>query len=127
MKKRLSKDIQKAKHKGFANRMRDCLEERMPGYSYKEIGKKFKVSDATVAAYINGDKLPKMERVITLCEYFDVNIEWLLAGNGDKYRKKYKKTDQELEEIIGLMHLIEDKEALEIVKNVVGKFASTSS
>lgn len=54
--------------------------------------KKAGISGGTFHAYIKG-RLPHAEQLIRIRECYDVNINWLLTGEGEIYTEKLQATD----------------------------------
>jgi len=48
------------------------------------VGKKFKVSQEAARKWLEGESIPAYEKLVQICEVWDVNIEWLYRGHGQK-------------------------------------------
>ena len=47
-----------------------------------------KMSQGTLYRYLNGTRTPDLNIIITLSEYFQVSIDWLLGLDSDKEKQK---------------------------------------
>jgi transcriptional regulator with XRE-family HTH domain len=76
----------KAKAEDFSKRFNELLAERgwdsLPDI---ELSKKLRRSNTTVWNWKNGIKLPSLDTAIDLAIFFDVCVDWLLTGRGDKH------------------------------------------
>lgn len=73
------------KHKEFAARMRESIQEMYPGATLTDLGSKFGgISHAIVSNYLRGEKMPSIATAIVIAERLNVCVEWLLTGRGPK-------------------------------------------
>jgi len=71
---------------------RIALLRKMKGLSQNELGKALNVTDKAVSKWENGDGTPDMAQIISLCQYFNISIDYLMTGSvlsdGDKTIEK---------------------------------------
>lgn len=71
---------------------RIALLRKMKGLSQNELGKALKVTDKAVSKWENGDGTPDMAQIISLCQYLNISIDYLMTGSvlsdGDKAIEK---------------------------------------
>ena len=65
----------------FQNNFRDLLERR--GMSARDASFAIGISTATLSRYLNGLRVPELEYVIKIAQFFNVSIDWLV-GLSDK-------------------------------------------
>lgn len=72
------------KHADFAARFKQaCQEGRLPD-NHAALAKTFEVSQPMISYYMNGAKLPSMDKAIQIAVKTGVCVEWLLTGRGPK-------------------------------------------
>ncbi len=72
------------KYVDFASRLKlACREGRLPE-NHAALAKLFEVSQPMVSYYMNGVKLPSMDKAIHIAIVCGVCVEWLLTGRGPK-------------------------------------------
>jgi transcriptional regulator with XRE-family HTH domain len=71
---------------------RIALLRKMKGLSQNELGKALNVTDKAVSKWENGDGTPDMTQIMSLCQYFNISIDYLMTGSvlsdGDKTIEK---------------------------------------
>jgi len=71
---------------------RIALLRKMKGLSQAELGKSLNVTDKAVSKWENGDGTPDMTQIMSLCQYFNISIDYLMTGSvlsdGDKAIEK---------------------------------------
>lgn len=79
----------------FSNRLKEL--RKKAGISQKELAETVGVSYASLSSYENGSggKIPSMEIVIKIADYFNVSIDWLLGRDTKKFvsRESTDKTE----------------------------------
>ncbi|MCO5763780.1 MAG: helix-turn-helix domain-containing protein [Chromatiaceae bacterium] len=72
------------KYVDFASRLKlACREGRLPE-NHAALARLFRVSQPMVSYYMNGAKLPSMDKAIHIAIVCGVCVEWLLTGRGPK-------------------------------------------
>jgi transposase len=83
----------------FSRRLREALLDKWPGDRQQAIwAKQLGVSAPTLSEWLNGLKMPGMEKFIEICLVLDVCVEWLATGKGDKKHKESQKIEPKLTE-----------------------------
>ena len=59
---------------------RIALLRKMKGLSQAELGKSLNVTDKAVSKWENGDGTPDMTQIISLCQYFNISIDYLMPS-----------------------------------------------
>ena len=79
--------------------------------------KKAGIPPGTFHSYLKG-RLPHPEQLIRLCETYDINLNWLLTGKGEKYiiENDKKKHFSRLERITKLLQDMEEDDLEDIEK-----------
>ena len=89
------------------------------GYSVVKVAMNSKISDSTVNAYINGQKIPSVPTLISMGDYLNCNLDYLLdRTNNPIHVNDLNKinTDKELSELIQIISsLPKEKRQLVIV------------
>ena len=73
------------KYPEFANRFREACEDAKVPITQESLGKFFGVSGTMAWYYLNGEKLPSMDKAIKMASKLGISVEWLLTGKGQKY------------------------------------------
>lgn len=68
----------------FIKRLQEVIDSE-PGRKHTPFAKKAGIHPSTFANYMKGDSKPNSEALKKICETYNVNINWLLTGVGDKY------------------------------------------
>lgn len=63
--------------------------------SQEEFGNRIKITRSSVCKLETGENNPSEQTIILICKEFNVNEEWLRAGNGEPYKKRTR--NQELQ------------------------------
>ena len=69
----------------FAERFNALISAR--GMTPKDFSVETGIPDATVYRYLNSSRIPKIDNIIKIAEYFDVSIDWLLGLSGDMHER----------------------------------------
>lgn len=56
------------------------------GYTITKVAIHSKVSDSTIISYINGQKIPSLPTLISIADFLNVNIDYLLDRTGNPMR-----------------------------------------
>lgn len=67
---------------GYHTRLANLIKES--GLTNYKIAKILEISPSTVANYLKGTRKPDSTKLKALCELLQVNIQWLLTGDGPK-------------------------------------------
>ena len=68
----------------FLDRLLLIIEEQEGG-KHTVFARKAGVHPGTFQNYVNGKRKPNYEALLSICETFNVNLNWLLTGKGPKY------------------------------------------
>lgn len=52
----------------------------------EQLGKTFSVTKQTVSRWENGNRLPPLDVVVSLADYFDVSLDYLVGRSSDSTR-----------------------------------------
>jgi len=80
----------------FAERLRELRKEK--GITQIDLAKDLEVANGTVAMWEIGKRMPSIELVIALSDYFGVTIDYLFARTDERHGYKTK-TPPELESV----------------------------
>jgi len=99
-----------------------CDEKKLPAYGRQSILRDYfrsigvRISQESVRKWLTGESIPRYEKIIVLCNFFDVSCEWLLTGNGDKKKlvndgaaKTYIVSDPKKQAIIEMILAMDSK------------------
>ena len=93
----------------FAQRFKALIAEKTHELGKKptqaELAKEFDCDQSFISQMATGKKLPSTDMAITMCDYFNCRMDWLLRGVGDK-RPDEKK---DVYELIDLTQLTQDQ------------------
>ena len=67
----------------FVDRLLEVISDKEGG-KHTVFAKKAAINPGTFQNYINGRK-PSFDALLNICETYDVNLNWLIAGRGAKY------------------------------------------
>lgn len=91
----------------FAQRLKKCREDKKksnPDYTQAFVAKKIGVARTTYTAYENGTKMPPLDTVNIIADFYDVSSDYLL-GRDNKQINKASKDERDiakkLESILG--------------------------
>lgn len=99
----------KAKVVEFSKRFNELLAERgWDAIPDIELSKKLRRSNTTVWNWKNGIKLPSLDTAIDLAIFFDVCVDWLLTGRGDK--RPSMTADRPIEEDVLVLSKLADSD-----------------
>lgn len=66
------------------NHFKDRLQIAIGDYSVNAFAKKSGITEGTLRTYLTGTSLPGLDKLISISEAAEVNIEWLATGKGPK-------------------------------------------
>ena len=72
-------------YKGFASRLKALQEESGAPKAQYKFAEWLGLSKSFVSEMLRGEKLPSMDLAISLSNRFDVNLDWLMRGKGQKH------------------------------------------
>jgi transcriptional regulator with XRE-family HTH domain len=86
----------------FAERLHElCTDMGLPARGRTRLlAKQFGVSQQAASKWLAGAAYPELDTVVAICEWADVNVNWLLQGVGSKRDAKLSTKAQLLEEAI---------------------------
>lgn len=67
----------------FRDNLRQLITGR--GLTIKGLCEDVNIRAATISRYLSGDRTPDLPYAITIAQYFNVSLDWLLGLNGDKF------------------------------------------
>lgn len=81
----------------FPTRLKELREEK--NLNKRELGELLNISASTVSMYENGNRVPRVEVLKSLADFFNVDTDYLLGINEDKDMKK-KQEEQDIAVIV---------------------------
>lgn len=54
------------------------------GFSQRDVAKETKIPQASIARFEKGDRIPDVEKLAILADFYGVSIDWLLGTSGGK-------------------------------------------
>lgn len=81
----------------FPTRLKELREERK--LNKRELGELLNISASTVSMYENGNRVPRVEVLKSLADFFNVDTDYLLGINEDKNTKN-KQDEQDIAVIV---------------------------
>ena len=84
----------------FFDRMKLLIDEFGDGRPHT-FGRKAMIPKGTMARYIK-DRIPKPEHLVRIHETFDVNLNWLFTGIGERFIIKDGEVDKKTNELIAV-------------------------
>lgn len=82
----------------FPERLRYLRKQKR--LTMKELGDKFSLAESTISGYENGNRKPSPDFIMTLANYFDVTIDYLLGNTEDpRHNKDILEDAPEAEEV----------------------------
>ena len=66
----------------FANNLRLLIDSR--GITAKGLSDETGIPNATIYRYLHRDRAPKMNNIITIAQFFNVSIDWLMGLTDDR-------------------------------------------
>ena len=103
-------------YKGFASRLKELQEESGAPKTQYKFADWLGLSKSFVSEMLRGEKLPSMDLAISLSDRFDVNLDWLMRGKGQKSQNDLPY----LRDVIDVTHLT--PEQLTLIKGMVAQF-----
>lgn len=88
----------------FAQRLKKCREDikkTNPNYTQAFVASKIGVARTTYTAYENGTKIPPLDTVIIIADFFDVSSDYLLGRTETKTQEELAahRSDEYLEDL----------------------------
>lgn len=77
----------------FSNRLYELRKQK--GLSQEELANRLNVTRQTVSKWEVGDSTPDMEKLIALCDLFDVSMDELVMGKEAVKQENSSKTDSD--------------------------------
>ena len=93
------------------------------GFSVVKVAMNSKISDSTVNAYINGQKIPSVPTLISMVDYLNCNLDYLLdrTNNPINVNDLNKiNTDKELSELIQIISSLPKEKRQLVIAYVKG-------
>ena len=110
----------RALKRDFSNRLHELCNDKEMSVQGRQtaVAKIFKISQEAARKWLEGESIPTFERQDQICEWAKVNYEWLMRGNGPKYKDStvYMTTDPQI------IHVCKQMEGM----STVGKTESVS-
>lgn len=69
----------------FCQRLREL--RQLNKYTLEQVGADFNVSKQTVSRWEIGERLPPLDVVVKLADYFDVSLDYLVGRSDDPTRR----------------------------------------
>ncbi len=99
----------KKSHKNIGERIREIRKERK--ISQIEFSKTLGITQDKLSKYENGRIKPPIELLLSISEKFNISLNWLLMGKGDKYLKKEEEIDEEIYKIAKDLQVLKERNA----------------
>lgn len=120
MKKRhiLSNKMKKS-HKNIGERIKEVRKEMK--MSQVEFSKILGITQDKLSKYENEKIKPPIKVLLEISRNFNVSLNWLLMGRGDKYLKKEEKFDEEIYKMAESLQILKEKDAeyFNKIKNII--------
>ena len=71
----------------FPERLQQVMDEK--GYTKYKVAKALRMSATTISNYLKSKTRPDITKLEVMSSLLGVNRQWLLTGEGEKYRKEY--------------------------------------
>jgi len=78
----------------FSIRLKECLSEKWPKLKQIDKATLLGVSQATLSDWVNAKKMPSLEKLIEISLIFNVSMDWLGTGRGQKHPTKENAFDK---------------------------------
>lgn len=72
----------------------------------KQLAEKFNYSDKAVSRWENGESMPDIDVLISLCKFYEVEFEWLIKKNTEPPKLKNKNCSNRIKIIIALLFFV---------------------
>ena len=76
------------------------------GLSQEELAKKVMVTRQAVSRWENGESMPDIDVLISLCKFYEVEFEWLIKKNTEPPKLKNKNFSNRIKIIIALLFFV---------------------
>ena len=104
----------------FPERLQQVMDEK--GFTKYKVAKALRMSATTISNYLKSKTKPDITKLEVMTSLLGVNRQWLLTGEGEKYRKEHVVT----EEISGNLSVRENDElTVRYLAGTVDKQASS--
>lgn len=109
----------KKNHKNIGKRIREIRKEMK--MSQIEFSKILKITQDKLSKYENGRIRPPIEIILSISKIFNISLNWLLMGKGDKYLKKEEEFDEEIYKMAKNLQVLKEKDAdyFDKIKNTI--------
>lgn len=67
----------------FRQNLKQLIQSR--GKTVKSFSADVNITEATLSRYLSGNRIPDLQYVVRLANYFGVSVDWLLGLSGDKF------------------------------------------
>lgn len=71
----------------FPERLQQVMDEK--GFTKYKVAKALRMSATTISNYLKSKTRPDITKLEVMSSLLGVNRQWLLTGEGEKYRKEY--------------------------------------
>lgn len=100
----------------FRKNLGTLLENR--GLSYLALSHEINITAATLSRYMSDpSKVPSLEYVMRIAEYFNVSVDWMLGLSGDRYEVLPK----DIQEIVHL-YSVATPDDKKVIWAILGKY-----
>ena len=72
----------------------------------KQLAEKFNYSDKAVSRWENGESMPDIDMLISLCKFYDVEFEWLIKKHTEAPKLINKNFSNQIKIIIALLFMV---------------------
>ena len=72
------------------NNLKKIIESK--GFTTSKVAINSKISDSTILAYINGQKIPSLPTLISMADYLQCNLDYLVDRTDNPVRPEYLQT-----------------------------------
>ena len=94
----------------FSQRLKALREEQ--GLSQTELAEKIGISRGSISFYENGDRIPDIEILFKIHEFFDVTADYLLGLDDSRNKESFKRLNQQLEDLGALINATENADGI---------------
>lgn len=101
----------------FKERFSDLVSES--SFSDGEISRGLKVSKQTISAWKIGTRSPKEPTIITIAQFFHVNVEWLMGFDVEKFSQSF--TDPVFDKRAKLIRIIQQvpEDKIDLLSSII--------
>ena len=76
----------------FPERLQQVMDEK--GFTKYKVAKALRMSATTISNYLKSKTKPDITKLEVMSSLLGVNRQWLLTGEGEKYRKEHVVTEE---------------------------------